>query len=147
MGQMAALAARLERLKAEQARAEQQARDLRDELERARTARKPAGDQEDRVVALARRTADEYLRDAGDTARSLLVIARTKADRLTSDAALRASTIDSDARHRHTEAVSDLVDQRAAALAEIDRLTEVARTCRDRLELQVTRRLRDLGGA
>jgi len=146
-GQPAALAAKLKRLKSEQAHVEQQVRDLRAELERARAAQQPAAVNDDPVVALAQRTADEHLREADERARTILATARTEADRLTSDAALRAATIDSDARHRHTEAVNSLAGRRATALAEIDRLTRIAQAHRDRIRLHADKRLQDLNGA
>jgi DivIVA domain-containing protein len=144
------LRADLARLKAELNRAEQHARELESELESARAAAvaepvRPSGD--DRVVALARRTADEHLRDAEREAESVLAAARTKAAQLTSEAGLKASTIDSDARHRHTEAITGLESKRAEALAEIERLTGLAHEHRDSLRDQISQRLQDLFGA
>ncbi|MEU4625839.1 DivIVA domain-containing protein [Actinoplanes sp. NPDC023801] len=149
--ELAAAAADLERLRAEQARAEEQARAAAAELERARDARRaPAGDGRrssdsgEGVLAVARRTADDYLRTAEEEAANLLAAARDKAAQVTSEAELRAATIDSDARHRHAEAVSALDDLRAAALAEIDRLGELVRDRRGDLHDRLARRLSEL---
>ncbi|MEU4422377.1 DivIVA domain-containing protein [Actinoplanes sp. NPDC024001] len=141
----AALIAALARLKGEQARAEQQAREAQAALEQARQAAPaPAVPVSDGVIAMAQRTADDYVRDAQREAETLLAAARTKADQVTSEAQLKASTITSDARHRHTEAITGLTGEREAALAEIDRLARLAQEQRDAVHRQVTRRLRDL---
>jgi DivIVA domain-containing protein len=146
----AGLAAELDRLRAEQARAEQQTRALGAELARAREdgaardAQRPA-EGIDRVVAVARRHADDHLREAEDKARALLDTARAKADQVTSDAELLAATIDSDARHQHAVAVNSLADERAAALAEIDRLTGVLQDRHAGMRALIEDRLHELG--
>ncbi|GIE81894.1 hypothetical protein Aph02nite_78440 [Actinoplanes philippinensis] len=140
----AGVAAELDRLRAEQARAEQQARTLSAELARAREVQRPS-ETNDRVLAVARRHADDHLREAEEKARALLDTARAKADQVTSDAQLRAATIDSDARHRHATAVHGLAGERAAALAEIDRLTELLRDRHAGLRDLIESRLDELG--
>ncbi|WP_433789601.1 DivIVA domain-containing protein [Actinoplanes sp. CA-252034] len=141
----AAVAAELDRLRSEQARAEQQARALTAELARAReTAQRPA-ETGDRVLAVAQRHADDHLREAEDKAKILLDNARAKADQVTSDAQLRAATIDSDARHRHATAVHGLAGERAAALAEIDRLGGILRDRYAGLRDLIEGRLHELG--
>lgn len=142
--EVAELAAELDRLRAEQARAEQRARALTDELARARETQRPAvGD--DRVLAVARRHADDHLRQAEETARNLLDQARAKADQVTSDAQLLAATIDSDARHRHTVAISGLSGEQDAALAEIDRLGDLLRYRHAAIRELLLDRLHELG--
>jgi DivIVA domain-containing protein len=143
--EMAGVAAELDRLRAEQARAEDQARALTAELARAREAHRPA-DGNDRVLAVARRHADDHLREAEEKARALLDNARAKADQVTSDAQLRAATIDSDARHRHATAVHGLAGERDAVLAEIDRLTELLRDRHAWLRDLIVERMRELSG-
>ncbi|MFC4066285.1 DivIVA domain-containing protein [Actinoplanes subglobosus] len=148
----AALAAELERLRAEQLRAEQQTRALGVELARAREEQRPAtaggqrpADGADRVVAVARRHADDHLREAETKARALLDTARAKADQVTSDAQLLAATIDSDARHQHAVAINGLADEREAALAEIARLTDVLLDRHAGMRALIEDRLHDLG--
>jgi DivIVA domain-containing protein len=145
-GKLDRLTGELDRLTREQARAEQRARELHAELERARDV-PPAGDAPaSGVIAMARRTADEYLRDARSEAEKLVADARTKADQLTSEAQIKASTIDSDARHRHTQALNELAGQRKAALADIDRLQLLAQAHREEIYRQVNQRLENLVG-
>src|SRR5690349_17412347 len=76
--------AQLNALQEARARAEQNARGLQAQLERARNAAVTGlapGDPDDRespVLMMARRTADEHLRDARQESESLLTAARTK---------------------------------------------------------------------
>ncbi|GAA4600834.1 DivIVA domain-containing protein [Actinoplanes octamycinicus] len=140
--ELAALAVQLGRLSAERAEAERQARAVEAELDRARAA--GAEPPATGVIAMARRTADEYLDDARREAEQLLTAARTEADRLTSDAQLRASTTDSDARHRHTQALSGLAERREEALADLDRLRLLAQAQREEIRRMVAQRLADL---
>ncbi|GIE34526.1 cell wall synthesis protein Wag31 [Actinoplanes italicus] len=154
-GVAAGLAAELERTRAEQARAEQRARTLEAELTRAREearAREGAREEQrpseggDRVLAVARRHADDHLREAEQKARELLDAARAKADQVTSDAELRAATIDGDARHLHATAVHGLAAEREAALVEIERLTGLLRERHARMRDLIEDRLHELGG-
>ncbi|BEL03029.1 cell wall synthesis protein Wag31 [Actinoplanes sichuanensis] len=148
----AGLAAELDRLRTEQARAEERARALTAELARAREAQRPAagdpqwsGAGDDRVLAVARRHADDHLREAEEQARDLLDKARAKADQVTSDAQLLAATIDSDARHRHAVAINGLDSERDAALAEIERLGDILRDRHAGMRELIEGRLHDLG--
>jgi DivIVA domain-containing protein len=145
-----AVAAELDRLRDEQERAEQKARALTAELARAREQRPTREEQRppeggDRVLAVARRHADDHLREAEQKARELLDTARAKADQVTSDAQLRAATIDSDARHRHTTAVHGLASEREAALAEIAHLTGMLRERHAQMRDLIEGRLHELG--
>ncbi|MEU4159789.1 DivIVA domain-containing protein [Actinoplanes sp. NPDC026670] len=143
-GELDRLRAERERLRAEQARAEEQARALTVELARAReTPRPAAGD--DRVLAVARRHADDHLREAEEQARDLLDKAQAKADQVTSDAQLLAATIDSDARHRHAVAINGLDSERDAALAEIERLGDILRDRHAAMRELIEDRLHELG--
>jgi DivIVA domain-containing protein len=141
----AGVVAELDRLRAEQALAEEQTRALTAELARARDSPRPS-EGGDRVLAVARRHADDHLREAEEKARALLDNARAKADQVTSDAELAAATIDSDARHRHATAVHGLAGERDAALAEIDRLTEILHDRYAGLRDLIEDRMRGLGG-
>ncbi|BCJ47576.1 hypothetical protein GCM10010168_19340 [Actinoplanes ianthinogenes] len=139
---LAALTRRLRSLESEHAAAEQHARHLRIELDRARAELVPHPAAEAAgMAAMARRTADEHLRDAERAAEELMTAARAEADRLTSEAAIKASTIDSDARHRHREAMNSLAALRAATLEDIDRLEAAAATLKKKLYDQVSQRL------
>lgn len=141
------LAADLERLKAEQAAAEQHARSVRDELERARAAAQAGTGPHDAatgVIAMAQRTADRYLGDARREAEKLMADAGIKADQLTSEAEIQAATIDSDARHQHAQAMNSLADERATAVNDIDRLSLLVQSHREAVTGEVLQRLHSL---
>ncbi|MBB4691105.1 DivIVA domain-containing protein [Actinoplanes abujensis] len=147
------LTAQLGRLQEARARAEQNARSIQTQLERARretpsTPPPSAGDAADSpVLMMARRTADDHMRDARAEAETLIENARSESDKVTSDAQLTASTIESDARRKHTEAMNGLVDKRNAALDEIDKLGRLAQTYQQALGDHVQRQLQELDSA
>jgi DivIVA domain-containing protein len=143
----AGLAASLERLQAERARAEDHARSLQIQLEQARRAvpAAPSGDGGmSPVLMMAQRTADDHLRDAERESEALLTEARTRAAKLTSEAELKATTLESDARRNHTDAIKNIEVERAGVLDEIDRLARLAESYRAALEGHVTQQLQDL---
>ncbi|MEV0898286.1 DivIVA domain-containing protein [Actinoplanes sp. NPDC049802] len=153
--EFADLAAQLERLQEARARAEQNARNMQAQLERARS-QAPSGamptisgddDRNSRVLMMAQRTADEHMRDAQRESETVIANARDKADQLTSEAQLKAATIESDARRNHTEAMDSLVEKRAAALDEIDRLGQLATSYQEALTNHVQQQLMDLTAA
>ncbi|HWS37465.1 MAG TPA: DivIVA domain-containing protein [Actinoplanes sp.] len=154
--EFADLAAQLERLQEARARAEQNARSVQEQLQRART-QGPSGaqpaltagddDRNSRVLMMAQRTADEHMRDAQRESETLITGARDKADQLTSEAAIKAATIEADARRNHTEAMDSLVEKRSAALDEIDRLGQLATSYQEALTNHVTQQLMDLTAA
>ncbi len=145
------LAARLDRMQAARARAEEDARALQAQLEQARRAAvAPPAEADDRlapVLMMARRTADDHLRDAERTAETLLAESRAKAAKLASEAQLEATTMESDARRRHTDAIHNIEVERAALLEEIDRLTRLLESYRAALEGHITQQMRNLDGA
>ncbi|WIM98505.1 DivIVA domain-containing protein [Actinoplanes oblitus] len=149
--EFADLQAQLERLQEARARAEQNARDMQAQLERARSAT-PSGamptigddDRNARVLMMAQRTADEHMRDAQREVEALLEAARGKADQLTAEAQMKASTIESDARRNHAEAMDSLVEKRAALIDEIDKLGQLAKGYQQALTNHVTQQLMDL---
>jgi cell division septum initiation protein DivIVA len=145
MNDIAELTATLERMKASRAEAQQRLGSLRQELAQAGAA--PA-DQEymARVLALAQQTADRYLNDGEQRAQTLLTDARAQAEQIENAAELTAATIDGDARLRYSEAVGGLADQRAAALADIDRLTATAHDHYAVLSGALSGQLRELDG-
>ena len=152
--EFADLAAQLERLQEARARAEQNARSVQAQLERARseaqsTPALTAGedDRNSRVLMMAQRTADEHMRDAQRESETVITTAHTKAEQLVSEAQLKASTIESDARRNHTEAMDSIVEKRTALLDEIDRLGQLAQSYQEALTNHVTQQLMDLTSA
>ncbi|MDY7087810.1 MAG: DivIVA domain-containing protein [Actinomycetota bacterium] len=146
------LTAQLGRLQEARARAEQNARSMQTQLERARreapTGPPPASaDADSPVLMMARRTADDHMRDARAEAETLIENAQSESDKITSDAQLTASTIESDARRKHTEAMNGLVDKRNATLDEIDKLGRLAQTYQQALGDHVQRQLQELDSA
>jgi DivIVA domain-containing protein len=152
--ELAELMAQLERLQEARSRAEQNARSVQAQLERARSST-PAGpavsagddDRNARVLMMAQRTADEHMRDAKRESEALLSNARAKTEQITSDARLKAGTVESDARRNHSEAMNSLGAKRAAVLDEIDRLDQLARGYQAALNSHVTQQLQELNSA
>jgi DivIVA domain-containing protein len=147
------LTAQLGRLQEARARAEQNARSMQTQLERARR-ETPAGappaasdGQDSPVLMMARRTADDHMRDARTEADTVISAAQAESDKVSSDAQLAASTIESDARRKHTEAMNTLGDKRAELLNEIDKLARLAQTYQQALGDHVTRQLQELDSA
>ncbi len=144
----AALAAQLERLQAERARAEEHARSMQAQLEQARRAVPAAPAAGDGMVSpvlmMAQRTADDHLRDAQRESEALLAEARTRAAKLASEAELKATTVESDARRNHSDSINSIEIERAALLDEIDRLARLAESYRAALEGHVHQQLQDL---
>jgi DivIVA domain-containing protein len=143
------VAARLERVQEDRARAEQNARNVQAQLEQARRAVPPApapseGEGNSRVLAMAQRTADGHLRDAHLESEALLAAARGKSEQITSEAQLKASTLESDARRNHTEAMNSLENKRAALLDEIERLGQLAQSYQVALDNHIARQLEEL---
>ncbi len=149
--EFADLQGQLERLQEARARAEQNARNVQSQLERARSAA-PSGamptvgddDRNARVLMMAQRTADEHMRDAQRESDTLMDAARNKAEQLTVEAQMKASTIESDARRNHAEAMDSLVEKRASLIEEIDKLGQLAQGYQQALTNHVTQQLMDL---
>ena len=147
--EFADLVAQLERLQEARARAEQDARGMQAELERARrSAMVPVGmvddDRNSRVLMMAQRTADDHMRDAQQESEAVLTGARDKAAQLRSEAELTAGTIEGDARRQHAEALDSIGAKRAALLDEIDRLGQLAQGYHQALNNHVTQQLQEL---
>jgi DivIVA domain-containing protein len=152
--ELAELSAQLERLEEARARAEQNARSMQAQLERARAATPSGGfaqggddDRNARVLMMAQRTADEHMRDAQRETESLITSAQSKAEQITSEAQLKAATIESDARRNHTEAMSQIGAKRAALLDEIERLGQLAQSYHQALSNHVNQQLQELNSA
>ena len=152
--EFADLAAQLERLQEARARAEQNARNLQAQLERARAQSNSGAmpsigddDRNSRVLMMAQRTADEHMRDAQNEADAVISGAQDKAEQLVTDAQMKAATIEAEARRNHTEAMDSLVEKRAALLDEIDRLGQLASSYQEALTNHVQQQLMDLTSA
>ncbi len=146
--ELADMAAQLDRLQEARARAEQNARSLQAQLERARSnAQAGPPEVEDRnspVLMMAQRTADEHMRDARQEADSVLATARAKSEQITSEAQLKAGTIEGDARRNHSEAMASLSTKRAALIDEIERLGQLAQGYQAALDQHLTQQLQEL---
>jgi DivIVA domain-containing protein len=152
--EFADLTRQLERLQEARARAEQNARGVQSQLERARSqmpsgALPSIGDDErnSRVLQMAQRTADDHMRDAQMESDSVLSNARSKADQLTADAQVKAGNIENDARRNHAEALDSIGAKRSALLDEIDRLGQLAQSYHAALQNHVTGQLQELNSA
>jgi DivIVA domain-containing protein len=148
------LIAQLERMHEARGRAEQNARSLQSQLEQARSAasaapaRSESSEQPNSaVMMMAQRTADDHMRDARQESENVLTTARDRARQLTADAQLKASTVESDARRNHADAMNSLDAERTALLEEIERLGQLAESYRAALDSHLSRQLEDLGGA
>jgi DivIVA domain-containing protein len=150
--EVAELSAHLQYMREGLARAEHEAREMQVQLERAQdevrasTQPRPGGVVDERVLRMAHRTADEHVRDAQRESADLLVSAQSQADRMTGDAMRTADTIEADARRQHAEALDEVARDRAAMVAEIERLDELAQDYRSALGEHVVRQLHDLEG-
>jgi DivIVA domain-containing protein len=150
--EVAELAAHLRHMREGLARAEHEAREMQVQLERAHdevrasAQPRPVAAIDDRVLRMAHRTADEHVRDAQRESDDLLVSARAQADQMTGDAMRTAGTIEADARRQHAEALDEVARDRAAMVAEIERLDELAQDYRSALGQHVVQQLHDLEG-
>jgi DivIVA domain-containing protein len=142
--------AQLNHLQEARARAEQNARGMQAQLERARNqaaAAPPPVESDERnspVLMMAQRTADEHMRDARQESEALLAAARSKSEQITSEARLNAGSIEGDARRNHSDAMTSLGAKRAALLEEIDRLGQLAQGYQSALEGHLTQQLQEL---
>jgi DivIVA domain-containing protein len=141
----------LDRAQRDRAAAEQTARAVQAELERAHAQGGPpaGGDGEQqavRVLMMAQRTADDHVGDARREAEGLLSDARSRAAQLTGDARAEADALERDARQRHQEAMGGLDAKRTAALRHIEELQQFERQYRTRLTAYLESQLRDHGG-
>ncbi|MCY1138025.1 DivIVA domain-containing protein [Actinoplanes sp. Pm04-4] len=130
--ELSAVTAALDRANQACGHAEQQARLVRRQLDEAHrsAAAAPSTEHEQAtpgaVVAMARRGADTYLREAHEKSRLLLAEAHEQAERTGAEARRRAHTLDLDARRHHDEAIAGLETHRADLLQEMDELTRFA---------------------
>jgi DivIVA domain-containing protein len=148
-----AVTAQLERVQRARARAEQNAHGLQIQLEQARTA-VPTGsalsadgdDSSTGVLMMAQRTADDHLHDARRESDALLSAAREKSEQVTREARLKAAAMEGDARRNHTESMTSLAAKRAALIAELERLSQLAQSYQAALGGHLTQQLQELDG-
>jgi DivIVA domain-containing protein len=153
--EFAAVAAELDRARRECDRAEQNARQLRDRLVQVRQAsasRQVSAAQtavvvDDRVLAMAQRTADDHLQDANQQSLELLAEAQQRCERLIRDARAAADDVERVAQRRHSEAASALQSKRTDLLREIEELKQFAEDYRAALESSMVRQQQHLEGA
>jgi DivIVA domain-containing protein len=122
----------------------QNARNLRDRLDRARraAAADAVADQTeadaDGVLDLAQRTADRRMQDARREADALLLDAHERSEQIAEQARSAAHDIAENSR-RHDDTEADLQRRRAALLREVDDLAEFAGSYRTALQDHVRR--------
>lgn len=154
--ELPAVSERLDRARRALDVAEQNARNVRSRLIDARraaaaqaaaaqAAADPVVAGNDRVLAVAQRTADQHLRSADQEARELLGSAREESERITRDARQTADDLAEDARRRDGDAAAELRGRRSERLKEIDELTEFAAQYRAALEDHMRRADRHSG--
>ncbi|GAA2703752.1 MULTISPECIES: DivIVA domain-containing protein [Actinoplanes] len=152
---IAAAAAELDRARRACDQAEQNARQVHRQLEQARPAAAAAtaiisttseNQLQDRVLAAAQRTADNYLQDAGEESQALIADTQLRCDRLIDDARRAAGDIEQNAHRQHSEAVATLTARRADLLREISDLTKFAADYHAALQNQMARQGRLLDG-
>jgi DivIVA domain-containing protein len=150
-----AAGAELDRARRACDQAEQRAHQLQRELEEARRAAAEApapgagfgGSSPDRVLAMARRTADDYMNESDQKSRELISEARERSAQLAREARDLATGIEEDAQRRYREAEANLQATHAAMIKEIAELTTFAENYRAALEQHVVRQAQLLEGA
>jgi DivIVA domain-containing protein len=152
LAEIDAAAAELDRARRACDQAEQHARRLQRQLEEARQAAAGAPaptfgvESPDRVLAMAQRTADDYMNEADQKARDLITEARERSARLADEAHDMAAGIEQDAQRKYREAADTLQATHTALLKEIEELTSFAENYRVALENHVVRQTQLLEG-
>jgi DivIVA domain-containing protein len=144
--ELADLRTQIERVRREQAAAEQATRTMRAELEQARH---QGGGEENgangangaRVLMMAQRTADDHTDEARRQVDQLLTEAHTKADEILREAMTRADSLERQARERHEQAIGTLDDKRNDLVAQLDGMAAFAGDYRHRLREVLTSQL------
>ncbi|MFG1991989.1 DivIVA domain-containing protein [Actinoplanes sp. NPDC048988] len=128
--ELSEVAAALDRAHRARDRAEGEARHVRqqlDEAHRSATAAAVGGEAfPERVMTMARHTADEHVRDAEERSRALLSEARERAGRTLHDAREMAAAIGREARHHRNLTAAAMLTDRERAVRDIDELTRSA---------------------
>ena len=125
------LTAQLGRLQEARARAEQNARSMQTQLERARreapAATPPAAaDGDSPVLMMARRTADDHMRDARRQSDTLISDAREKSAQVIDEARATADDLETTSRRHYEDSLDDIEQERTRVLRDIDGLTHMA---------------------
>ncbi|GIF13820.1 DivIVA domain-containing protein [Actinoplanes teichomyceticus] len=127
--EVAAAAAELERARQGCEQAEEQARRLASRLRQARQAPAavvPGGENLDRVLAMAQRTADGHVQEAHQESHALITAARERSQQILGEARMLVTGIEREAHQQHREAIAAVQSNRDGMLREIDELTRVA---------------------
>ncbi len=139
--ELSTVSAELDRARAARDRAEREAHSLHGRLEAARqeaaarASAEPAADSGGgRVLAVARRTAEEHLVSASQESQDVLLDAREQSEQLIERARATAHDIEEESWRRDTEAAAELRDEHAALEHEVAELTELAENYRVALE-------------
>jgi DivIVA domain-containing protein len=85
---------------------------------------------DDRVLAMAQRTAEQHVQDAFQESEQVLGEARQESEQLVEQALLTARDIEQDALRRDDEAAAQLTERRSALQHEVAELTELAENYR-----------------
>jgi DivIVA domain-containing protein len=153
LAEIDAASAELDRARRACDQAEQHAHRLQRQLEEARQ-QAAAGapvptfgvESPDRVLAMAQRTADDYMNEADQKARDLITEARERSADLADEAHTMAAGIEADAQRRYREAAETLQATHTALIKEIEELTSFAENYRVALENHVVRQTQLLEG-
>jgi DivIVA domain-containing protein len=140
----------IDQARQDQAAAEQAVWVLQTKLEQIRPPTDPAYSIEQHsqpVTTMAKRTADQHVRDSRRTAEQILSEARRAAQAIIQDAYAQADALERDARQRAQQMTSGLEDRQNAMLAQIEQLTTFEREYRVRLKESLDSYLRDLDAA
>lgn len=155
LAELDALGAELDRARRACDQAEQNAHRLRRQLDEARqaAASAPAApaptfgvESPDRVLAMAQRTADDYLNEADQKSRELITDARDRSQRMATEARELVEHIEAESRRFEREAEATLQAQHTALINEIAELTTFAEGYRAALEEHVVRQAQLLEG-
>jgi len=125
--------------------AQQDARLARRQLDEARRAARSARAEAspeaspERVLTMAQRTADVYVREAQEESRVVLTEAREQADRTLREARDTVDVIDRKCHDRESEAAADLAAGRARVMRDIDELTRFVSDYHAGLEFHLRR--------
>jgi len=139
------LAAALETARRECDRAEQHALRVRDQLNQARRAT-PAAEPDERVMALAQRTAHDHMDQADHESVAMVAEARERSERMIREAEQTVTAIEQDSQRHRTEAEAETRKRRADMVREIAELTRFTQDYRSALENHIARQFDHLAG-
>jgi hypothetical protein len=143
------LTAALETARRECGRAEQHAIRVRDQLNQARRATPapaPAAEPNERVMALAQRTAHDHMDQADHESVAMVADAREQSERMIREAEQTVTAIEQDSRRQRTEADAEVRKRQADLVREIAELTRFTQDYRAALENHIARQFDHLEG-